>query len=262
MRLTSLNNWLMAMGGVASSRLSKWVRRMASRGSSSPRTKTQASFSSTRASGRRTMAVPRLKKMWVSAICSRMLSGTSRAIQPASGSVNASVMKMAAPMILNSRWTTAARLAAWLVPAEAMRAVTQVPMFWPKRMNRAPSMPISFWAANTCKMPIEAELDWMMAVMPAPTSTPRTGLLNPSIRLLKASQSRSGTMAADMVFMPMNRMPRPISTFPACRTFSLRLPKIKNMPMPAKITPKSILTDSSSDVTVVPILAPMMTPTA
>ena len=39
------------------------------------------------------------------------------------------------PMTLNKRCTTAARLAVRLVPTAASRQVTQVPIFWPNRMN-------------------------------------------------------------------------------------------------------------------------------
>ena len=41
------------------------------------------------------------------------------------------------PMMLKYRWTMAVRLAARLAPTQEIRAVTQVPMFWPMMMGSA-----------------------------------------------------------------------------------------------------------------------------
>ena len=41
------------------------------------------------------------------------------------------------PMMLNSRCTSAARLAFLVAPTEDSMAVTQVPMFWPMMMGTA-----------------------------------------------------------------------------------------------------------------------------
>ena len=99
-----------------------------------------------------------------------------------------------------------------MVPEQASSAVTQVPMFCPKRMNMAPCRGISPSPARACRMPTLAEEDWMSAVMAAPTSTPTKGLLTPMMASRNNCQSRSGAMAEDMVFMPTNRMPRPMVT--------------------------------------------------
>ena len=56
--------------------------------------------------------------------------------------------------------------------------------------------PITPLLARACKMPTEAEEDWMMAVKIVPAKMPSTGLLNWVSRLTKASDSRSGAMAA------------------------------------------------------------------
>ena len=105
--------------------------------------------------------------------------------------------------------------------------------------------------------------DCRTAVMPAPISTPRIGLLMDAIAFWKPSHVRSGSIAPDMVFMPMNRMPKPIVMVPNCLAvlyLSGRFERIS--PRNVKMAAKSICTDSSSDVTVVPMFAPIITPTA
>ena len=69
-------------------------------------------------------------------------------------------------------------------------------------------------AARACKMPTEAEEDWMTAVKIIPARIPKRGLLNWVIRLMKASDSRRGIMAELIISMPINRMPRPAIIWP------------------------------------------------
>ena len=69
-------------------------------------------------------------------------------------------------------------------------------------------------------------------------------------------------MAAVMASMPTNKMPSPIMICPN----SLKLDRLpaswQIAPTAVNRTPKFSLTDSIREVTVVPILAPMMTPMA
>ena len=84
-----------------------------------------------------------------------------------------------------------------------------------------------------------------------------------AMALRKPSQLCSGAIASDMVSMPTNSTPSPISTSPkapAVVYFFGR--KVSSRPTQAKIMPKSSFTDSISDVTVVPTFAPIITPTA
>lgn len=80
------------------------------------------------------------------------------------------------PMTLNIRWTMAARLAVRLVPTAASRQVTQVPMFWPNRINSEVFRLTAPAAASDCRMPMLAALLCRSAVTSVPTSTPTTGL--------------------------------------------------------------------------------------
>ena len=50
----------------------------------------------------------------------------------------------------------------------------------------------------------------MMAVTPAPTRTPRTGLEIAANSSANCGRSASGATAPSMTDMPMNRMPKPV----------------------------------------------------
>ena len=69
-------------------------------------------------------------------------------------------------------------------------------------------------------------------------------------------------MAEDIMSMPRNSMPRPMAICPPSLTEG-RLPaNCSTAPTAVKIMAKSISTDSISEVMVVPMFAPMMTPMA
>ena len=63
---------------------------------------------------------------------------------------------------------------------------------------------------SACRMPTDAEDDWMIAVTPAPTTTPSTGLEIAANRSANCGRSASGATAPSMTAMPMNRMPKPV----------------------------------------------------
>ena len=74
--------------------------------------------------------------------------------------------------------TIAVRRAAFDVPIEEIRAVTQVPIFIPKRTYIALSIVIRPGVnAKACKTPIEAEEDCIIPVKTAPTKIPIKGFL-------------------------------------------------------------------------------------
>ena len=115
----------------------------------------------------------------------------------------------------------------------------------------------------------------MTAVTPAPTSTPRTGLVMAWNSCKKAGSSRSGSTAASIWNMPVKRTPKPRSIWPTSRSRS-PLASIKSR-MPAmamagarvegemsrsKKPPSPPLRRRIWPVMVVPMLAPIMTPMA
>ena len=63
--------------------------------------------------------------------------------------------------------------------------------------------------ARACRIPTEAELDWMMPVSTAPASTPSSGFLNSRNSCEKAGTSRSPATAPLMVSMPNIRVAKP-----------------------------------------------------
>ena len=76
-------------------------------------------------------------------------------------------------------------------------------------------------AASACKMPTEAELDWITAVSTAPASTPSTGFVNRTNICRKAGTSRRLDTAPDMVSMPNIRVAKPSRIMPVSFFFAL-----------------------------------------
>ena len=116
-------------------------------------------------------------------------------------------------------------------------------------------------AASACRMPTDAEDDWMTAVNTAPTRMPISGLLNWVIRLMNASDSCSGSIAAPIISIPMKRMPRPATMLLMWCTFSFFENMIAPTPRMANSGAMAPISSAMScPVIVVPMLAPMMYP--
>ena len=154
--------------------------------------------------------------------------------------------------------------------------MTVVPMFWPMMMGMATALVTAPVALRACRIPTEAEEDWMTAVSAAPARTPRMGLVKTRRRLAKVSLWARGATAPLMVSIPAIRTAKPKRAVPASRR-TLRLdPSTSRMPMRARtgvkeegfrsfstrLSPWMPLRLRSQAVTVVPMLAPMMTPMA
>ena len=125
-------------------------------------------------------------------------------------------------------------------------------------------------------MPTDAELDWMIAVSAAPARTPSSGLVKATNSCLNAGTSRSPETAPDMVSMPNMSVAKPSRIMPVS---FLRL-SLLNIYIIIPISASTGVNDvglrscthtasplmpprlSSHAVTVVPILAPMITPIA
>ena len=90
----------------------------------------------------------------------------------------------------------------------------QVPMFWPNRTYTAESSPTIPPTAIACKMPTEAEDDWMTAVNSAPARIPTSGFEKVLTISTKAGHSRSGSMDELIISMPMNSTPSPARMLP------------------------------------------------
>ena len=173
-----------------------------------------AIFTSQLPSGSSSRVVTTLNRVCMLAIWAAGLEGVSSCIHWVSGVRMQIVVKITVPIILNIRWITVVRLALRLVPTDASTAVIQVPIFWPNRTNTALSSPITPLAAKACRIPTDAEEDWIRAVKAVPATIPIRGLEKVPTRLTKAGQSRRGDMAELIMSIPMNSTPRPARIFP------------------------------------------------
>ncbi len=160
-------------------------------------------------------------------------------------------------------------------PTLASMAVTQVPMFWPMMMGTAAAQVMAPVEERACKIPTEAEEDWITAVTPAPTSTPKMGFVMAWKSWAKAGSSRRGRTAASIWNMPVKSTPKPRSICPTSRRRSPLASIKRRMPAIAmagarvvgamkrsRKPPSPPLRRRIWAVTVVPMLAPMMTPMA
>ena len=149
------------------------------------------------------------------------------------------------------------------VPIDAKIAVIHVPIFCPNNTKAASWKLITPLNANACRIPTEAEDDWMTAVKIIPAMIPIIGDENLVIRLIKGGYSRSGIMESPIMFIPTNKIPSPAMISPTNCTFSFYENTTIATPINAinganAPTSKAI----NCPVIVVPILAPMMIHTA
>ena len=80
-------------------------------------------------------------------------------------------------MMLKYRWIRAARLPSLEEPPMVSSGVKAVPMWAPRMMGMALPKVTRPVLDKACRIPTEAEEDWMMTVTTMPTSTPSTGLV-------------------------------------------------------------------------------------
>ena len=132
---------------------------------------------------------------------------------------------------------------------------------------------------NVCKIPVVTEELWMIAVTMHPIPIPRIGFENSCIRRAKVSDAASGCTMALMICIPIIRIANPISTIP--RSFfrlSFCLAFERNNKITPAIASKGAYVDGFKKrihklspcmpvrlkihgVAVVPIFAPIITPT-
>ena len=185
-------------------------------------------------------------------------------------------MNTSEPMTLKYRCTTALRLAAFDAPMDAMSGVEHVPMFCPRMMGTALPHVTRPVADSACRMPTDADDDWMATVTRMPARTPSSGFCSEVNSWMNSGESRSGSTDEVIVSMPVNSRPKPIMIWPMLRFFGAFRNTYKIAPMNATIGAKLLGLHSSSSrlppemsdkriswpVTVVPMFAPMMTPMA
>ena len=100
--------------------------------------------------------------------------------------------------------------------------VKAVPMWAPRMMGMAEPKVTRPVLDSACKIPTDAEDDWMMTVTTTPTRTPRMGLVMLTNRSWNAALSRRGETPVSIRFMPVNRMPKPSMIWPMFFFLALR----------------------------------------
>ena len=106
------------------------------------------------------------------------------------------------------------------VPIDARTAVIHVPIFCPNRIYTALERGTSPAVASACRIPTDAEEDWMIAVKIAPIAIPASGFWKVVIKLMNTSELWRGTIAAPIISIPMKSTPNPAITSLICLTFS------------------------------------------
>ena len=131
-------------------------------------------------------------------------------------------------------------------------------------------------ADKACKMPTDAEEDWITAVRIAPQRTPSNGFENKSSMLVNSGTSANGSTAPDICSMPNISTAKPTSVEPRSFLPSFLENMIRIMPKNAIIGEKEVGFSSwiqklspcrpvrlkIQEVIVVPTLAPMIMPIA
>ena len=149
------------------------------------------------------------------------------------------------------------------VPIDAKIAVIHVPIFCPNNTKAASWKLITPLNANACRIPTEAEDDWMTAVKIIPAMIPISGLENLVIRLIMVDTHEVVPMESPIMFIPTNKIPRPAMISPTNCTFSFFENTTSATPINA-INGANAPTSNAINcpVIVVPIFAPMMIHTA
>ena len=113
--------------------------------------------------------------------------------------------------------------------------------------------------ARACRIPTEAEEDWITAVKAAPARIPRIGFENWVINRTKSSESRRGIMESLIIPIPIKRTPIPAIMPPMCWAFLFLKNTIGTTPTKAIRGARAPISKAMScPVMVVPMLAPMI----
>ena len=171
----------------------------------------------------------------------------------------------------------AARLAFLLAPIAEIILVMQVPIFCPIIIGIATAYGTAPDRQSACKIPTDADELWIMAVRMAPIAIPKSGLEKSVIIPVNAVLSARPDTDALIVSIPNISTAKPSKIFPASFFLDSSLLVITRIiPIAArmgekeegfniarnKLLPLIPVKDKIQDVMVVPILAPIMTPTA
>ena len=100
--------------------------------------------------------------------------------------------------------------------------VKAVPMCAPRIIGIAEPKVTRPVLDSACKIPTDAEEDWMTTVATRPTSTPSRGLVMETNNCWKTGLSFRGATPESIRLMPVNRMPKPSMIWPMFLRLALR----------------------------------------
>ena len=99
--------------------------------------------------------------------------------------------------------------------------VNAVPICAPRMMGMAELKVTSPVLDSACRIPTEAEEDWMITVTTTPTRR-QNGVGHGDEQILKDALSRRGATPVSIRLMPVNRMPKPSMIWPIFFFLALR----------------------------------------
>ena len=117
--------------------------------------------------------------------------------------------------------------------------------------------------ANACKIPTEADELWIIAVNNAPTAIPIKGFSKLETILTNSGELRNGTIAPDIISIPINKIPSPAAIVPIASNRLLLKNAINATPINAITGANAVISNAiNCPVIVVPMFAPIITQTA
>ena len=185
-------------------------------------------------------------------------------------------MKTTVPIRLKYRCIIAARFAFLFAPIAERIAVTQVPIFCPMMIGNAELNGTAPVIQSACRIPTDADEDWIIAVRIVPARIPATGLENFRSSPVNSGTSARGFTAPLILSIPNISTAKPSMIVPMSFLRELFVKVSKIIPIIARIGEKELgfsrlikklllsipVRLKIQDVIVVPILAPIMIPTA
>ena len=170
-------------------------------------------------------------------------------------------VNISTPIEQNITYESDVLLAAFVAPMEDITDVTHAPICIPYTIYTAFGNANAPAAPNACNTPTVADELCTTPANIVPNIIPTIGLLTDVIMFLKNSISANGFKLSLIVVMPKNNMPKPAIICPAYLVLFFLLKLTMNAPTHINIGIYcAILNDNIRLVTVVPIVAPMITP--
>ena len=163
-----------------------------------------------------------LERVWMFAMVLLFITSFHMGMPTVNCTAYTSASRITLPMMLKYRWISAARLPSLEEPPMVSSGVNAVPMWAPRMMGMAELKVTRPVLDNACRIPTDAEEDWMTTVTTTPTRMPRMGFVMVTNRFWNTALSRRGATPVSIRLMPVNRMPKPSMIWPMFFFLALR----------------------------------------